>query len=245
MSTYAIGDIHGLAGALERVLARIRPHVEAADTVVFLGDYIDRGPDSKACIDQIIGFAAEVPARVATLLGNHEQWLLSTRRDFTDHSWLLGMEGFTTIESYSRAAADTLRAARKAAGLELYTGRVALPYDVFFDAMPASHVQFFEALGRYHRSPEAFCSHGGCDPAAGPLDAQTEHDLVWGRRAFLDSFAGPDFVVYGHWSNAVAGESGTWLPARAPFSLGLDTSAHGIVTAVRLPDMEVFQAEND
>jgi serine/threonine protein phosphatase 1 len=245
VSTYAIGDVHGLAGALERVLAQIRPHVEPADSVVFLGDYIDRGPDSKACIDQIIAFSAEVPARVVTLLGNHEQWLLRTRRDYTDHSWLLGMEGFTTIESYSPAAAATLREAKKAAGIALYTNKVALPYEVFFDAMPDLHVRFFEALATCHRSPDAFCSHGGCDPAAGPLDAQTERDLVWGTRTFLRSYDGPDFVVYGHWSNAVAGESGAWSPARAPFSLGLDTSAHGIVTAARLPEMVVFQADND
>jgi serine/threonine protein phosphatase 1 len=242
VSTFAIGDIHGLATALERVLAQIRPRVTAGDTVVFLGDYIDRGPDSRECIDQIIGFAGEVPAPVVTLLGNHEQRLLSTRRDFTNHSWLLGMEGFTTITSYSQSAAQALKKAAKAAGLALYTSKVALPYELFFDAMPASHVRFFDGLERYHRSPDAFCSHGGCNPAAGPLDTQSEQDLVCGSRAFLESFDGPDFVVYGHWANAEEGEGGIWSPARAPFSLGLDTSAHGIVTAVQLPGMEVFQA---
>jgi serine/threonine protein phosphatase 1 len=242
VSTFAIGDIHGLATALERVLARIQPRVEPGDTVVFLGDYIDRGPDSKACIDQIIHFAGQVSAPVITLLGNHEQWLLRTRRDFTDHSWLLGMEGFTTIESYAPSAASALREEMNAAGVELYTGKVRLPYELFFDTMPPSHLRFFDALDRCHRSPDAFCSHGGCNPAGGPLDTQSEHDLVWGSRAFLESFDGPDFIVYGHWANAQAGEAGAWLPARSPFSLGIDTSAHGIVTAVQLPDVEVLQA---
>jgi hypothetical protein len=59
VSTFAIGDIHGLAGALERLLAQIRPRVEPGDTVVFLGDYIDRGPDSKACVANIIHFAGQ------------------------------------------------------------------------------------------------------------------------------------------------------------------------------------------
>ena len=241
MATFAIGDIHGLANALEKVLTQIRPRVESGDTVVFLGDYIDRGPESKACVDRILEFRAQVAAPVVTLLGNHEQWLLRTRRDFTDHSWLLGMEGLTTIESYSPAAARLLREQKQAAGVELYTGKVALPYDRFFDEMPESHVRFFEGLERCRRTPDAFCSHGGCNPAAGPLDAQSEHDLVWGHRVFLESFAGPDFVVYGHWANAEPGDAGIWSPAQARFSLGLDTSAHGIVTAVRLPGVEIFQ----
>ncbi len=245
MSTFAIGDIHGLARALQQVLARIRPCIDSGDTVVFLGDYIDRGPDSKGCIDQIIEFAHDLPAPVVTLLGNHEQWLLRTRRDYTDHSWLFGMEGFTTITSYSPSAAEELRAHVRTAGVELYTGKVPLPYELLFDAMPQSHLQFLDGLARYHRSPDAFCSHGGCDPAAGPLDGQSENDLVWGSRAFLKSFDGPDFIVYGHWGNAQAGEGGGWLPARTPFTLGIDTSAHGVVTAVRLPDMEVFQGGDD
>jgi serine/threonine protein phosphatase 1 len=242
VSTFAIGDIHGLAGALERVLAQIRPRLEPGDTVVFLGDYIDRGPDSKGCVANIIHFAGQVPARVVTLLGNHEQWLLRTRRDFTDHSWLLGMEGLTTIESYSPAAARLLREQKKAAGMKLYTDKVELSYDLFFDALPHSHVRFFDGLERCHRTPDAFCSHAGCNPAAGPLDAQSEQDLVWGHRAFLEAYGGPDFVVYGHWANAEPGDAGIWSPAQTRFSLGLDTSAHGIVTAVRLPGLELFQA---
>lgn len=242
MSTFAIGDIHGLATALRDVLAQIRPRIEPGDTVVFLGDYIDRGPDSKACIDQIIEFAGQVTAPVVTLLGNHEQWLLRTRDDYTNHSWLLGMEGLTTVASYSPGAAKELRDQTRAAGVELYTDKVALPYDLFFDAMPPSHHRFVDALQRFHRTSDAFCSHGGCNPAAGPLDSQSEKDLVWGCRAFLESFAGPDFVVYGHWANAEPGEPGSWSPARQAFSLGIDTSAHGIVTAVRLPGQEVFQA---
>ena len=242
VSTFAIGDIHGLAGALAHLLGQIRPLVQPGDTVVFLGDYIDRGPDSKGCIDHIIDFAGQVPVPVVSLLGNHEQWLLRTRRDYSDHSWLLGMEGLTTITSYSRSAAEELQAHATAAGSALYTEKVALPYELFFDLVPPSHLEFFDTLATYHRSVDAFCSHGGCNPAAGSLDAQSEHDLVWGSRAFLTSFAGPDFVVYGHWGNAEPGGAGTWSPARAPFSLGIDTSAHGIVTAVRLPGLDVFQA---
>jgi serine/threonine protein phosphatase 1 len=242
VSTFAIGDIHGLASALEDVLAQIRPRVESGDTVVFLGDYIDRGSDSKACIDQILEFTGQVTAPVVALLGNHEQWLLKTRRDYTSHSWLLGMEGLTTVASYSPSAAEALRYYMSTAGRALYTDRIPLPYHLFFDAMPEDHLRFFDGLQRYHRTADAFCSHAGCDPRAGRPDDQPERNLVWGTSAFLTSFEGPDFIVYGHWGNAVPGESGTWAPCRTAYSLGIDTSEHGIVTAVRLPDLEVFQS---
>jgi len=242
VTTWAIGDIHGLATALEQVLEQIRSRVAPDDTVVFVGDYIDRGPDSKGCIERILEFRQQVPARVVTLLGNHEQWLLRTRRDHTDHTWLFATDAFTTISSYSRSAAEALRRHKAEAGGELYTDRVKLPYELFFEAMPGSHLQFLDELAPFHRTPEAFLSHGGCNPNGGPLDRQSHHDLVWGSRTFIDAYGGPDFVVYGHWGNAVPAGPGAWLPCRKPFSLGIDTSAHGIVTAVRLPGFEVFQA---
>ena len=65
---------------------------------------------------------------------------------------------------------------------------------------------------------------------------------MWGTRAFLHSYNGAEFVVYGLWSNAVVDGRGVWSPCRTAYSLGLDTSKHGIVTAARLPEIEVFQS---
>ena len=76
MATFAVGDIHGNLSALRDVLDQIRGEVRRRDTVVFLGDYIDRGPDSKGCIDAILKFRDESVATVVGLLGNHEDWLL-------------------------------------------------------------------------------------------------------------------------------------------------------------------------
>jgi serine/threonine protein phosphatase 1 len=78
MGTIAIGDIHGNLRALEDLLNGISKEVGAEDTVVFLGDYIDRGPDSKGCIERIIAFQSDMKANVVPLLGNHEEWLLQT-----------------------------------------------------------------------------------------------------------------------------------------------------------------------
>src|SRR4051794_10496320 len=111
MSSIAIGDIHGNLRALDDLLHQIEPAVGAEDAVIFLGDYIDRGPDTRQCIDRILRFRQESPARVILLRGNHEDWLLKTMRDYARHSWLNVMEAYATIESYSSAAAIALRTA--------------------------------------------------------------------------------------------------------------------------------------
>src|SRR5437867_946505 len=100
MATIAVGDIHGNLEALEDVLAQVGAAVVEGDTIVFLGDYIDRGPSSKQCIERILALRSSCAATVVGLLGNHEDWFLSTLHDPMRHSWLLGMEAFETIESY-------------------------------------------------------------------------------------------------------------------------------------------------
>jgi serine/threonine protein phosphatase 1 len=65
--------VHGNRAALDDLLTRLEGELEASDTVVFLGDDIDRGPDSKGCIDRILRFRAESQGTVVTLLGNHEE----------------------------------------------------------------------------------------------------------------------------------------------------------------------------
>ena len=76
MATIAIGDVHGNLPALDDLLKQIAAVVAPGDTVVFLGDYIDRGPDSRGCLDRILSFRDETPAVVEALLGNHEDWFL-------------------------------------------------------------------------------------------------------------------------------------------------------------------------
>jgi serine/threonine protein phosphatase 1 len=146
--TIAIGDIHGNREALDDLLARIRPELSGGDTVVFLGDYIDRGPDTKGCIDSILQLRADSPARVVTLIGNHEDWMLRSFEDPSRHSWLVGMEGLTTVLSYSAEAAEIISRAAQALGPRLVLDRVALPYDAFLRALPADHLAFFSAHTR-------------------------------------------------------------------------------------------------
>jgi serine/threonine protein phosphatase 1 len=241
MATIAIGDIHGHLKPLCDLLERVRPNVGADDTVVFLGDYIDRGSDTRRCIDAILEFTATVNARVVCLRGNHEDWFLRTMHDYTQHAWLLGMEAGETIRSYAPDAAEAIRAAARASRTSVYEGTCALPYELFFDALPPAHLQFFESLGLCHETPECFCSHGGVDPAAASGDTAAR-TLVWGTSGFPADYAGDRIVIYGHMNNAHVDDDDWPHPRVVGNTYGLDTIAHGVLSAVRLPGPYVLQS---
>ena len=243
MSTIAIGDVHGNLATLDDLLTRITPEISAQDTIVFLGDYIDRGPNAKGCIQRIIDFRRTAKGRVVTLLGNHEEWLLRTYEDHTRHSWLLGMEGFQTVRSYSPLAAARLREEAENAGPRLVLERVVLPYEIFFEAMPAEHITFLTSLQTFCRTSDAVCVHGGLDPPGGRVEEQRSEDLIWGTDGFPELYKGVEFVVYGHANNSVLDEKGWPHPMVVGRTYGLDTICHGVLTALRLPDGTVFQSE--
>jgi len=119
---------------------------------------------------------------VVCLYGNHEDWLLQALRDPTAHAWLLGMDGFTTIRSYSTEAEDALRDAVAAAAGAVYDGTVALPYQVFFDAMPAAHRQFLEGLVSHHSDDQGSCTDIAITPSststAGRIHARSDEPLA-------------------------------------------------------------------
>lgn len=242
MATIAIGDVHGNLAALSDLLDQVRHELTASDTVVFLGDYIDRGPDSKGCVDAILRFKEEVSADVVCLLGNHEEWFLKTMRDHTSHSWLLGMEAFDTMGSYSADAEGTLREAASRAGAALYLGPCALPYEAFFDCVPADHRRFFEGLGLFHRTADCLCAHAGLDPRVARFEDQHRRSFVWGANGFPEEYAGDEVIVYGHRNNATVDARGWPNPTIAGATIGLDTISHGVLTAARLPDRRVFQS---
>jgi serine/threonine protein phosphatase 1 len=242
VATIAIGDIHGNLPALESLLAEVLPELQPGDHLVFLGDYIDRGPDSRGCVERIVRLRDEAPFRVVTLMGNHEQWMLKSLQDSTRHSWILGMEAFDTIESYSPEAAAILRDAIGELGTRIITDHPRLPYEAFFDAMPRPHLEFFEALEVWHRTPDVLCVHGGFDSSSGPVESQRPDDLIWGTDSFPDAYDGDERVVYGHWGNAVL-EGGRPRPRIVNNTFGIDTLAHGVLTALRFPDERVLQSE--
>ena len=244
MSTIAIGDIHGNAKALEDLLARLIPELRPEDTLVFLGDYIDRGPDASRCLEHIITLRQEAQFPVVTLLGNHEDWMLRTLDDYTRHSWILGMEGLETIASYSSEAALRLRQQLETAGPKLINEKVAICYDWFFDSLPPSHLAFFKQLKPYCLTEDVLCVHGGVDPEAGPIETQPVEVLIWGGDKFQGGYQADLPVVYGHRNDAVEDQHGWPHPlVGGNRTFGIDTIAHGVLTAVRFPDQMVFQSK--
>jgi len=138
VALYAIGDVHGCARTLAALLDRIGPGPD--DTVVFVGDYVDRGPDSKGVIDQLIALAPHTQA--VFLRGNHEALLLSCYDRATD-TLLADPE-----------ALDLWHANGGDAALRSYPGRTISP----------EHLAFLRTTRLYYDTPDFFFVHAGLHP---------------------------------------------------------------------------------
>jgi serine/threonine protein phosphatase 1 len=198
-----------------------------------------------ACIERILQFREDVPAEVVCLMGNHEEWFLQTLTDPTDHTWLLAVEATETIQAYSIEAAVEIWRTVRAAGHALFESRLPLPYSLFFDAMPAAHLQFLRSLPVCHRTTDAICTHGGLDPELGPLEGQTVEALLWGTDGFQERYAGPLPLVYGLWRNAIPYPDGRAEPAVVNLTIGIDSIRHGTLTAVKMPEGLVLQSNGE
>ena len=214
---YAVGDIHGrldlvddLLGQIERDIAARR--VETA-AVVFLGDLIDRGPDSAGVIERLFNLA-NFPAKALFLLGNHEEFLLRVLagEPGVAYDWL-GFGGDACAESYG-VDAPSLKA--------MDEDRIAA---VLRDAVPTAHVAFLQSFGDTFRFGDYLLVHAGIRPGVA-IEDQAPHDLRWIRRPFLSD--GHDhglMVIHGHTiSDGVD---------RRVNRIGIDTGAYqtGVLTA--------------
>ena len=245
MYVIAVGDIHGQSVALRGLLAQIVPQLRASDTLVFLGDYIDRGFDSRGCIEEILRLRSRSRVNVVTLMGNHEQWMLRSLHDPTKHSWLIAMDALPTIASYSEEVAFLMAKALEEHGARLFTLHLPLPYCAFFDAMPREHLEFFQQLEYFHTELGIVCAHGGVDLNGDP-DSADMNCFLWGPNGFPEEYSGADAVIYGHHNNAVLSDDGSIQPCiGANRTFGIDTIAHGVLTAIRLPEGDVFQSPGE
>lgn len=189
---YAVGDIHGHLDELERALALIAADGGPEADVVFLGDLVDRGPDSRGVIDRLIaGQAAGRPWRV--LRGNHDDMF---RRFLSEgvinHAQVKSglpwthrrLGGFETLASYGIAAdPDTPRRDIVKAALA---------------AVPPAHRDFLDSLPHRLEWGDLLFVHAGICPGV-PLAQQDPSDLIWIREPFLsDRRPHPWLVVHGH-----------------------------------------------
>jgi serine/threonine protein phosphatase 1 len=186
---YAVGDIHGRADLLDGLLSRIDADLARApvsrSVEIFVGDYVDRGPDSRQVIERLIARQRSHP--VICLKGNHESFLAQ----FTNNPAILDdwqrVGGLETLMSYGLAPsinADAATQTALAAALE--------------QAMPQSHRQFLGELKSSFTCGDFYFVHAGVRPGV-PLSDQREQDLLWIRNEFLhceDDFG--KIVVHGH-----------------------------------------------
>jgi len=187
---YAVGDVHGRHDLLTRLLDRI--FEDAADReeppkIVFLGDYIDRGENSRQTVDLLIALAERTEAETVFLMGNHEQMLLRFLRDPASGERWLRYGGLQTLMSYGVGGVENLRS--QDAGLQL---RGALIESL------GAHLGFIEGLRVSHRDGNLLFAHAGADPAV-PADEQDAATLLWGCDSFSTTDRRDDtWVVHGH-----------------------------------------------
>jgi serine/threonine protein phosphatase 1 len=242
MATVAVGDIHGNLRALNHLLLKLKNRVDPADTVVFLGDVIDGYPDSKGCIDRILEFQSDSPARTVTLMGNHEEWFLETLQDPTKHSWVLSMKGLSTIRSYSVEAEQQLRYEMQRKGPALIIEHLPLQYDLFFGEVPESHKEFIRNMIGYYRDGQTVFVHGGVSKNYAGVEQETTHSLRWGYPDFPDGYTGKDTIVYGHNGDKAVLKDGVPEPAEKNNTICIDTVKHGVLTVITMPARELIQS---
>jgi serine/threonine protein phosphatase 1 len=203
---YAVGDIHGRADLLEETIARIdddlqrRPITYAAE--VYVGDYIDRGADSKGVIDQLA--VRMVHNHAICLRGNHEDLMEKFLADAAVLPAWLQLGGLQTLASYG-----------------VSVSRDMPPADVhraFLTAFPPAHDAFLRCLRNNIRCGDFLFVHAGIRPNV-PLSSQDPNDLMWIRDEFLTSTRDHGvYVVHGHTpvphaevhSNRVNIDTGAW-----------------------------------
>lgn len=224
---YAIGDLHGRADllatmqrgiALDAQRRRARRRV-----VVYLGDYISRGPDSRRVLEQVIAWRPD-GFEIVALKGNHEQLLLR----YLDGDLMIGRHwlGYGALEAMAAYG-------------------VALPPDALTDervladarrrlfaAMPEAHLHFVRSLATHHREGGYFFAHAGILPGVA-LGAQRERDLVWIRGRFLR-------CADDHGAVVVHGHSISPQPQVRHNRIGIDTGAwrSGVLTCLVLDGHE-------
>jgi serine/threonine protein phosphatase 1 len=197
MRTFAIGDIHGCSVMLDDLLAAIQPTSE--DRLVFLGDYVDRGPDSRGVLDRLI--ALKTNPNIVCLRGNHELMMMRSRRDKSEYKMWYAVGGMQALASYGKAP-----------------GRMGTLEDV-----PENHWRFLESecVDFLETDTHVFVHAGvACDLL---LADQDEGSLFWD---FFDPDSPPNHisgktVICGHTSQ----KSGEILDRET--AVCIDTFAYG------------------
>jgi serine/threonine protein phosphatase 1 len=234
-----IGDIHGCPATLDELLDRVAPGCE--DTLVFLGDYIDRGPDSPGVIDRLRTLHAALPNTIF-LRGNHDAMLLDFLSAGTTGYGAAYLHpangGRSTLEQYGCA-----RAALDLCELTSHAPSGSVLEDISA-AIPHSHIEFLLSTLLRHETDDVLCVHAGISPEKS-LDQQTSDDLLWIRAPFVSMpHTLPQLIVYGHTPTHDCDFQPRWdLENR---KVGIDTGCvyGGALTALIWPALDTVSIPN-
>lgn len=224
---YAVGDIHGRLDLLDRLLAAIEADAAGAAarvTLLFIGDYVDRGPQSREVIERLIMLGRSARETVF-LKGNHEDALLQFL-DAPAETWgdWRRFGGLETLMSYGVDGALLVGPRTDPAAIR----------DDFRRKLPEAHLAFLKGLKLSHAAGDYYFVHAGARPGIA-LERQVPHDQMWIRDEFLND-PDPGFgkiVVHGH--------TPSHKPETTPVRIGIDTGAYftGKLTAAAFEGADV------
>jgi serine/threonine protein phosphatase 1 len=237
MRTFVVGDIHGRCAQLLNLLDML-PRDPETDTLVFLGDLIDRGADAPGCVENVMKLCNENPERVICLRGNHEQMLM----DYVDGEatiWLTPVVGGRrTFEQYT--------------GQAPWTDHDFDPEEMrrtLESAVPVEHLLFMRNLPFYHEDDHAIYVHAGLDEGKHPRESEPM-SLLWMRNMdFYKNYRGKP-CVFGHTPTPLLplrgrlGRHGIYISHSA---VGLDTGCErqSPLSCLSLPDFNLYQTYAD
>jgi serine/threonine protein phosphatase 1 len=238
LSTFVVGDVHGRRKQLSQLLSLL-PREAGRDTLVLLGDLIDRGEDIPGTVADVCELQQSAPeGSVITLRGNHEQMLL----DFLDEGaplWLHpavgGQHTFGQYTGYKLT--EELRSWWEEAQRRL------------LDTLPPAHLDFFRATALFHEDEHALYVHAGLDGEKHPQETEARH-LLWSRDPdFYKHYYGKP-CVFGHTPTPLLpllgrlGRHGIYVSHSA---IGIDTGYDPScpLTCLRLPEFDLYQTFAD
>jgi len=209
VKSYIIGDIHGCLSELACLLESLP--LESQDHLVFLGDYVDRGPDARGVISYLIDWQQRDNIKTTFLKGNHEDMFLSFLGFPGNYGdMFLYNGGGATLASYG------IPAGPPSPGQAL-------------SQIPPNHLNFLKTLTVYHLLEPVLCVHAGIHPRK-PLEQQVEEEMLWIRDEFvLHHHSLPYTVLFGHTPQKE-------VLFHLPYKIGLDT---GLVYGNKLSCLEI------
>lgn len=208
---WVVGDVHGCRDLLDAIILQLTD-----EPAVFVGDLVDRGPESRAVLERVFDLCTSLPDEFKALKGNHEQVLLDFLKnpDAVGPGWIR-MGGLQTLASYDISLGTAPHSKR-----HYQSACVALK-----EAMGARLIGWLESLPNVFSNGNVHVVHAGAHPARSMLD-QDPNDLIWGHRDFGRlRRADGQWVVHGHVI--------VKAPIKSDGCIAIDTGAYatGVLTA--------------